>query len=72
MTMEDAVDVAVRMLRESPDLVQDAQRHRGHSLAGELLSAPFGPVGARWIAEAAVAQALAILQAERRTTRREK
>lgn len=62
--LSNEVRAALRLLQADPLLVTNGRRERGNTLAGAMLARPIGPIGTRRAAEAAVAEAVAILEGD--------
>jgi hypothetical protein len=68
MTAPRDVRLALALLREDPAVLADARigAPRGNSIAGGVLTRPLGPIGSRQVAEAAVREAIRIIDEEAR------
>lgn len=62
--LPDGVRAALRLLQADPALVANARAARGNTLVGALLARPVGPMGSRRAAEAAVSEAVTIIEGE--------
>lgn len=56
------VRAALRLLQADPSLLANGRNARGDTLAGAMLARPIGPIRSRRAAEAAVSEAVTILE----------
>lgn len=64
VALSSEVRAALRLLQADPTLLANARAGRGDTLAGAILARPVGPIRSRRAAEAAVAEAVTILDEE--------